>query len=208
MRDVGVLLAAGELGIAVVLTHEQHRQFPQRGKIQRLVERAGAGRAIAKKRHADIPPALRLGRPGSPGSQRQVSCHDAGCTQDPVGGVHQMHRAAATAAQAVLATENLGQGRLQIAALGQYMPMAAVTGEQDVLVREVRTHAHGHRFLAGGQVRKTRYLARSREPLHLVFEQADAPHGAVHLLPIAQSRCGHVGPRGLPANYCAVTWHS
>jgi hypothetical protein len=108
MGDVGVFLATGEFGITVVLTHEQHRQFPQCGEIQRLVERAGAGGTIAKEHHADTALALRLGSPGGAGGQRQVSRHDAGSAQDPVGGIHQVHRAAATATQAVLATEDLG----------------------------------------------------------------------------------------------------
>ena len=108
--------------------------------------------------------------------------------------VDQVHRAAAAVAQPLLSAENFGECSLQITTLGQYVTVAAMAGEQHVLAGQVRTNAHGNRFLAGRQVRKSRNLARSREPLYLLFEQTYPPQCAVHLLPIIQSRCGHVGP--------------
>jgi hypothetical protein len=79
-----VFLAARELRIAIVLTDEQYRQAPQRGEIQRLVKRAGAGRSIAEKYHADVFSALRLQSPRSARGERKIACHDTGRAQHPV----------------------------------------------------------------------------------------------------------------------------
>ncbi len=43
----------GELGVAVVLAEEDHRQLPDRGQVDRLVERALRDRAVAEERHRD-----------------------------------------------------------------------------------------------------------------------------------------------------------
>ncbi len=192
--DVGVLLTTRELGVAVVLADEQHRQSPQGGKIQRLVERARARRPIAKKDDADVLSALRLRGPRGARGERQIARHDAGRAQYAVRRVDQVHRAAAPAAQAGLPSQNFGESRLHIAALGKHVAMPAVTRKQHVLAAQLRADTDGDGFLPGRQVRESGDLARGCEPLNVTLEQAYAPERAVHLLPVSQRWFGHEAP--------------
>ena len=185
MRDVGVLLAAGELGIAVVLADEEHWQPPQRGEVQRFVERASARRTVTEEHHADVLLALRLRRPRSARGEGKIACHDTGRAQHAVRCIDQVHRAAATAAQAIFATENLGERGLKIASLGKHVAVATMAREQHVLASEMRADADGNRFLSGRQVRKAGNLARGGEPLHLAFKQPYPPERVIHLLPVS-----------------------
>ena len=52
--------------VLVVLTDEDDGQLPHRGDIERLVELALGGRAVAKEAHGDVTLALELGGQGRP----------------------------------------------------------------------------------------------------------------------------------------------
>src|SRR5229473_1777456 len=201
--DVGVLLATRELGVTIVLADEQHRQAPQCGDIQRLVKRAGARRTIAEKYHADVLSALRLRSPRRPRGEREIAGHDTGRPQHAVRCVDQVHGTAATAAQAIPPAQNFGESRLNVAALGEYMAMPAMTRKQHVLTRQLRADTDRHGFLPGGQVRKSGDLARGCEPLYLAFKQAYPPECSVHLLPVSQCWFGHKATHGRPP---AISW--
>src|SRR5216684_5548325 len=192
--DVGLLLAAREFGVAIVLADEQHRQAPQRGDIQRLVKRTGARRTIAEKYHADVLSALRLRSPRRPRGEREIAGHDTGRPQHAVRCVDQVHRTAATAAQAIPPAQNFGESRLNITTLGEHMAMPAMTREQHVLALELGADTDCNGFLSGGKVRESRDLAGGREPLYLAFEQAYPPERTVHLLPVSQRWFGHRSP--------------
>ena len=192
VRDVGVFLATGELGVAVVLADEEHRKPPQRGEVQRFVERTGARRTVTEEHHADVLLALRLRRPRGARGEGEVACHDTGRAQHAVRRIDQVHRAAATATQAIFAAENLGERRLKVASLGEHVAVAAMTREQHVVASEMRAHADGNRFLSGRQVWKAGNLARGGEPLHLAFEQPYPPERVIHLLPVSERRCSHL----------------
>src|SRR5512135_2670620 len=72
------------------------------------------------------------------------------------------------------------------------MAVAPVAREERILAGEMRADPDGHGFLARRQMRKSRYLARGCESLHLDFEGADAPQRAIHLLQITQGGRGGV----------------
>ncbi len=131
--DVGVFLAAREFRVAVVFAHEQHRQPPQCGEIERLVKGACARGAVAEKHHADVyaypalaPPTRR--RPRAPGCRRRRQWHPA--RREP-------HRPSASSRRAPAQTrgapEDLGKRRLQIAPLGEHVAMAAMAGKENIL---------------------------------------------------------------------------
>jgi hypothetical protein len=52
--------------VEIVLADEDHRQLPDRGEIQRLVERADIGRAVAEEAHRDVVLALYCARQAAP----------------------------------------------------------------------------------------------------------------------------------------------
>ncbi len=152
---------------------------------------AGTRGAVTEKHHADAVLAQCLRGPGCTGGERQIPADHAGGAEYAVGRIHQVHGASASAAQAALASQYLGEGPLQIGALGQDVAVTAVAGEQHVLARQVRTHADRHRFLTGGQVRKSGNLTRARQPLDLSLELSDPDQRPVHALPFVQCRLGH-----------------
>src|SRR5262245_24745800 len=102
-----------------------------------------------------------------------------------------MHRAAASAAQARFPAENLGQGCLQIAALGEHMTVATVARKEKIITGKMGADTDCNRLLPGREMRKSRYLAGAREPLHLAFEQPYPPQCVIHLFPVIERRFGH-----------------
>src|SRR5262249_45622960 len=87
----GVLIAARELGIAVVLADEQHRQFPQHREIESLVKRTGPGGAVTEEHDTDCVGSLGLSGPRGARRQGQISSYDTGSTQHAPCDINQVH---------------------------------------------------------------------------------------------------------------------
>ncbi len=170
-----MLFAAGELGVAVVLAHEQDRQLPQHRQIQRLVKRARASRAVAEERDADVLSPRAWAAHAAPAASDRLPPTTPVAPSTPCRGIDQMHRAAATATHAGLATDDFRERRFDVAALREHVTMAAMAGEQHVVRTEVSTDAGSNSFLTGGQMGKAGHFAGRSQPLHLAFERTDAP---------------------------------
>src|SRR5213078_4805193 len=71
-RHGGDIGDRGVLHVQVVLADEDDRQPEHRGVVERLVERADVGGAVAEEADGDLPRAAVLGRPGGAVGDGQV----------------------------------------------------------------------------------------------------------------------------------------
>src|SRR5207237_4552963 len=79
------------------------RQRPDGSKVERLMEGANIGRAVTEEAYRNVLCALVLRAPGSATRDRKMRTDDGIRTHDPVVDRCQMHRAAFTAHQAIVA---------------------------------------------------------------------------------------------------------
>ena len=179
VRGVGVLLLGGRHGVvAVVLHYEDHRQFPQRCNVERLVKCTLFRGAVTEEAVHDLGFLADLRRPGSARRVRNAGAHDTRGAEETALDVGEMHRAAEALAQAVHATVNLGHHGLRIAAENERISVAAIGGERRIAGAEVAQRADDGRLDAVGEVcmaaDDTGMLGESA--LHALFELADAQH--------------------------------
>src|SRR5262249_31747799 len=90
-----------------------------------------------------------------------------------------VHRTALAAAQAAVPGKQLLHHRLDVAALGDAMAMAAMGAGDMVAVGQVHAHADRRRFLAGVEVDEARDVAGGKFLLHPVLEGANGAHVAI-----------------------------
>ena len=187
----------GELGVAVVLAEEDHRQLPDGGEVQRLVEGALRRRAVAEEghRHAAVGPQLRRRR--RPHRDRQARGHDAVGAEDPELRVGDVHGAAAAAVGALVLAHQLGEHPGRVQALGQAVAVAAVGRGDDVGGPKRPARADGRRLLPDREVDEAGDLAVAVERGHPLLEAADQQHPAVHLEEVGrrEARSGQKGRR-------------
>ena len=136
-------------------------------------------RSVAEERHRDLTaPAHGRGETGS-GGERDAAADDRVGAEHAAREVGDVHRAAATLAEAVLAPVDLGHHAVEVAALRDAVPVAAVGARHVVVFVEIRAHACGYRLLADVHVHEARDLARAELTRHPLFEQSDREHRAV-----------------------------
>ena len=146
-----------ELGVAVVLAEEDHRQLPHRGEVDRLVERALRDGAVAEERDRDAC-RRRAAAPRSPRRRRSAGrrrrcrwrrrCRASGsamCIEPP-----------RPAVGAVVLGHQLGEHAERVEALGQAVAVAAVGRGDDVGRPERPARADRGRLLADRQVHEAR----------------------------------------------------
>ena len=209
--DVHGLSRGRELPVVVVLAHEQHREAHDGGQVQRLVKAALVGRAVAEEGDRHL-----IGAPGGAaqgGAHRdgQAAAHDPAGPQHADGEVGDVHRPALALAVAGGLAEQLGHHAVQIAALGDDVPVAAV-GRDDVIVGPQRRSDPGrHRLLADVEVDESGEQPLLEKPGDLLLEAADAdaaPVDAQHDLgvdPLLGRGGGHVSTAAaVTAKTCAA----
>ena len=110
-----------ELGVAVVLAHQDHRQLPQRRHVETFVEGTGIGGAIAEinRDHVTLFPRHQCRSE----RQRDRSSDDAGRGHQPPANLHEVHGAAAAAAVAGVLAGQFRQEQVRIGAAGEEMPV-------------------------------------------------------------------------------------
>jgi hypothetical protein len=81
-------------GIAVVLTHEDHRQLPHRGHVQCLVESADVAGAVTEVGHCHVLGAAHLGGQRQAIGDRHAAADDAGGDHHAALGMGDVHPAA------------------------------------------------------------------------------------------------------------------
>ena len=138
--------------VEVVLADEHHRQLPHRGEVQRLVERADVGGAVAEEADRHVLVALVLRPPGRAAGDRQVRADDGVGAHHAVLLGGEVHRAALAAHQPVVALHQLAQHLLDRHAAGQRVGMAAIGAERKIALLHGDGEARGHRLLPERQV--------------------------------------------------------
>ena len=104
---------------------------------------------------------------------------------DAVGAQHALveigdvHGAALALAQAVAAAVDLLHHADDVAALGDAMTVAAMRGDDVVVVGELLAHADGDRFLAGVEVREAGDIAGRDLHVQALLELANRLHLAI-----------------------------
>ncbi|GIU86514.1 MAG: hypothetical protein KatS3mg009_1029 [Acidimicrobiia bacterium] len=178
----GVLGRCGrELGVPVVLAEEDDRQPPDRGEVDRLVERARGDRAVAEERDRDRAVAAQACGPRGTDGDRQACGDDPVRAEDADPGIRDVHRAAAAAVGAVGAREQLGEHRERVESLGEAVPVPAVRRRDHVGRAQRPARADGGRLLADGQVHEAGHLACAVAGCDPLLEPAHDQHPPVHL---------------------------
>jgi hypothetical protein len=100
-------------------------------------------------------------------------------THHALGQIGDVHRAALAAAQAILAAKNLGHHRLDVAAFGDAVAVAAVGRGDVILVVQMEADADPRRLFAGIEMDETGDVARRELLVDGVLELADGAHLSV-----------------------------
>ena len=185
LREVGlgrVALDRGAHPVEVVLDQEEDRQAPERRQVHRLAEVAGVGGAVAEHADGDRVFALEVGGERQPGGDRQVAADDPVAAHEAPLGVEDVHRAAAAAAGAVDAAEELGHHPLGVGAAGDRVAVGAVGADQVVLVAHHRGGADDRRLLADRQVQEAAGFGPLVLAPRLLLEAADQRHAGEELV--------------------------
>ena len=171
----------GELGVAVVLAEEDHRQLPDGGEVQGFVEGALRHRPVTEERHGHAAVGAELRRRRRPRRDRQAGGDDAVGAEDPELRVGDVHGAAAAAVRALVLAHQLGEHPGRVQALGQAVAVAAVGRGDDVRRAQGPARADGRRLLPDGEVDEAGDFAVAIERGHPLLEAADQQHPALHL---------------------------
>ena len=188
------------LHVKVVLAHEEDRQLPDRGHVERLVERADVGGAIAEEGHGDLIGAAQLSRPRGADGHRQVGADDRIRAEHVALRVGQVHRAALGLAEPGCLLHEFGQTRLWWRAPGHRVMVTAVGREDIVLRLQPRASADRDRLLAGRQVCRALYQAGKKHVVGGFLGASDHRHLFVHA-----KQLGRAGELASRANGYRVT---
>ena len=162
--------------VLVVLDQEQDRQVLHGRQVERLVEGADVGGAVAEDAQHRARLLLVVQCQRHPHRDGQVPAHDAPAAQEVAGRVQQVHRAAAPMCDAGLLAEQLGHHRGRVGAARQRHAVVAVAGEHVVVgVGGGQRPDHGG-LLADRQVQVAADLGAGVLLLGALLEDADEQH--------------------------------
>ena len=179
-----------ELGVAVVLAEEDHRQLPHGREVHRFVERALRHRAVAEERHRHAAVGAELRGRRRAHRDRQTGRDDPVGAEDAEVGVGDVHRTAAAAVRARVLAHQLGEHPERVETLGQAVTVAAMGRRDHVGGAQRPTRPDRRRLLPDRQVHEAGHLAVAVERRHPLLEPADQEHPPVHLEEVG------VGERG------------
>ena len=179
--SAGIVSRRAHVGLPlVVLADEEKRQLPDGGEVDRLVEDAFAGRAVAEEDGGDRAgfALAHLLRERDAGRERELAADDRRGEDDAELGDRDVQRAALALAVAVDAAHHLGDQAAGIGAAREQVAGAAVVGEDAVARLERADDADGRGLLAdrrAGAGRGRRGAGGER-----LFVGADQQHGFEH----------------------------
>jgi hypothetical protein len=169
------------LGVPVVLADEEDGQLPQGRQVHRLVAPPLVGGAVAVEARDDLARLAHARRVAGPGGDRDPAADDPVRAEDPLGGVEDVHRAAAPAVGAARFPHEFGHHQADVHALGDAVAVAPVVREDDVGRLQGQAHARRHGFLADRRVQGGGDLAVDQELARHLLEAANGLHRAVEL---------------------------
>ena len=183
MRHRGDVADRRIFHVEIVLADEDHRQLPHCGEIQRLVEGADIGGAVAEEADRDVVLALVLRAPGRAAGDRQMRADDRVGAHDAVIGGGQVHRAALAAHQAVVALHQLAQHLFELHAARQRVGVAAIGAERKIARFHGGGAAGGDRFLAERQMARALDQILQEQIERALFGLANLDLHAIHAKP-------------------------
>jgi hypothetical protein len=192
-----LLVARGGKAVLVVLDHEEHRQLPDRGQVQGLVEVALARGPVAGegRDHAVLAPKLR--GQGEPVGHRKHRAQVADHAHDVRVEQAEVERAIAALGEPAVLAEELAEQAGKIDPSRGEDPEVPVHGEDGVVRAEGSGHADRDRLLAdpGEPLRQP---ALPEQDQHLLLDHAREEEGSVELLQLlgAEGRLGRARRRG------------
>src|SRR2546423_14293525 len=139
MLDGGYRSYRRVLHVLVVLADEDHRQFPDDSRVERLWEGADVGGPVPEETYRDLSGLANLCRPGSPCRDRQMGSDDRVGAHRAMLDIRQVHRSALAMEHAVAATKQFGHGGRHRCAASECVAMAAIGAEGVV----IGSHRHG-----------------------------------------------------------------
>ncbi len=175
--------------VEIVLADEDHRQLPHHGEVQRLVEGADIGGAVAEEADRDVLLALVLRAPGSAAGDRQMRADDGVGAHDAVFDGSQMHRAAFAAHQPVVALHQFAEHLLERHAARQRMGVAAIGAERQIARLHGGGAAGGDRLLAERQVARALHQVLQEQIEGALLGLANLDLHAKHAKPRCPRRC-------------------
>src|SRR5712692_10132377 len=202
------------LAVEVVLADVEHRQLPERGHVQALVEQALPQRALAEEAGGDLVAAAPARGERGPGGDPRRAGHDGVGAQVPLRLVGDVHGAALAAAVAGLLAQQLREHQVGPGSLGQAVPMAPVGARDVVVVPQRQADADRHRLLADVEVGQPRHPGRRIELVDLLLEEPDPQHLPVGAQPAielfhragpTQTVCWFMNSR-MPASESSRPW--
>ena len=190
---------------AVVDDHVHHRQLPQRGQVQRLVECADVGGRVAHLADDDVVLALAADRQSCAGGQRNLAADDGVAAHQPLLGAEQVHRAAPAVSYTALAAEQFGHDQLGLNAASDRVAVLAVVRKEVVRRPHAGRQTDASGFFTEIQVTVAADLGALIHLGRLFLETTDQEHQAVvanqllgvssrpgrHLLALARFRRGY-----------------
>jgi hypothetical protein len=192
--------------VQVVLAHEEDRELPDRGHVQRLVERPLVVGRVAEEADRDRVAALHLERHGEAGGQRERTADERVPAHEVTLCVEDVHRAAEAARAAGRLAVQLGHHLLGRDSTHERVDVVPVPGDDVVVARTGRGHDPvGARFLSWIEMEEATDLADLVVLVALLFEAAGEEHVAeqpfaklgVHGKSSVLSECRRVArPRG------------
>ncbi len=169
--------------IEIVLAHEDHRQLPHRGEIERLVEGADVGGAVAEEAHRHVLLTLVLRAPRGAAGDRQMRADDGVGAHDAVIDRGQVHRAALAAHQAIVALHQFAQNLLDRHAASERVGVAAIGAERQVARLHRGGKAGGDRLLAERKVARALDQVLQEKIERALLGLADLDLHAIHAKP-------------------------
>ena len=184
-----MLLGRRRLRVVVVLADEDGRNAPELREVERLVEGADVGGAVAEEGDRDARLAAHLEGKRRPDDAGEPAADDCVRAQVAVLHVVEVHRAAVAVAAALDLPVELGHHLVGMSALGDRVPVRPMRRGDHVAVLERAAHADRHGLLADSDVEEAGQLAGAEALLHLLLETADEEHLPKELLQALGRHC-------------------
>ena len=182
IRGVGHAVDLGGNAVAVVLNEPHHGKLPGSSHVQRLMEGAFVGGAVAEAADGHGIIAHDLGSQSAAGRDALTGADDAvGAQVVALCHISDVHGTALALAVAGLLAEQLSHALLGIHAAGDGMAMAAVGGSEKVLFFNRGKCAGRSGLLANAQMDVTCQHTFGEAFCGMLFKLPDPYHGAVEI---------------------------
>ena len=174
--DRRVLPAGRRLGPLVVLADEERLGLPELRQVERLVEGAGVGRAVAEERDRDARLVAELEGEAGADQRREPAADDGVRAEVAALDVVEVHRAAVAVRAALHLPVELSHQRVRVRPARERVAVGAVGRAEDVAVLHRGADPDLGGLLADRDVQEAGQLAGAEALLDLLLEPPDQEH--------------------------------